>query len=104
MDITQAPHSTEGAADTDQTPAWARIRERLRLRRPHPGRLDSYLPHAYFTDGVNLYRFVGWIDRSVNAMFAELEDCRSLDIVLVSVEDLARSVLRPVSTPVPASL
>jgi hypothetical protein len=61
-----------------------------------PRSLDRYLPHPYCTDGVNLYRFVGRVDRSLDATFAELEDCRSLDIVLVSVEDLARSALRPV--------
>jgi len=43
-----------------------------------------------------LYRFVGWVNRSVSAMLAELEDCRSLEVVVVSAEDLARSTLRPV--------
>jgi hypothetical protein len=52
--------------------------------------------HSYLTDGVDLYRFVDWVHRPLSA-FAELEDCRSLDIVLVSTEHLARSALRPVA-------
>jgi hypothetical protein len=61
---------------------------------------ETITASRYFTDGVNLYRFVGWISRSVNAKLAELEDCRSLAIVLVRAEELTRSTLRPVSTAV----
>lgn len=83
---------------TQQTPTRARISPW-----PEVGFADdaTTLPepaqrHDYLTDGVNLYRFVRWVNRSVTAMFAELEDCRSLDIVLVTAEHLARSPLRPV--------
>jgi len=53
-------------------------------------------PSRYLTDGVHLYRFIGWVGRSVQATLAELEDCRSLDVVLVTREDLVASRLRPV--------
>lgn len=43
----------------------------------------------YFTDGANLYRFVGWLSRSIEERLAELEDCRSLDIVLISARELS---------------
>jgi hypothetical protein len=52
--------------------------------------------HSYLTDGVNLYRVTGWMNRSAHAIFAELEDCRTLELVLVRAEHLARSALRPV--------
>lgn len=57
------------------------------------------LPRAdgYLTDGRNLYRFVCWLNRPVKPRLAELENCRSLESVLVSSEDLARLGLRPVS-------
>jgi len=76
-----------------RTPARLRgwLRRTERTERPF-----SYAPHRYMTDGVHLYRFVGWVDRSVKVVFAELEDCRSLEVLLVSAEDLARSALRPV--------
>ncbi len=50
----------------------------------------------YFTDGANLYRFVGWVGRSIEAKLAELEDCRSLDILLIPAQELLRGTLQPV--------
>lgn len=55
--------------------------------------------HHYFTDEVNLYRFVGWVGRPADAMLAALEDCRSLELVLVGADHLSRSALRPVLAP-----
>ena len=43
----------------------------------------------YFTDGANLYRFVGWLSRSIGERLAELEDCRSLDVLLISARELS---------------
>ena len=88
--------ATNHALTPAQIAADLRIRSRT-APRTHVPRSDSGPPHCYFTDGVNLYRFVGWVNRSVNAMLAELEDCRSLDVLLVSAEDLGRSTLRPIS-------
>jgi hypothetical protein len=50
----------------------------------------------YFTDGVNLFRFVGWLSRTLEEKLAELEDCRSLDILLVTASELDGSALRQV--------
>ncbi len=52
--------------------------------------------HRYVTDGVNLYRVVCWLSRPVGSRMVELEDCRSLDCVLVTHEDLTAGGLRPV--------
>lgn len=70
-----------------------RQRERPGAR---PARADRNPAQRYFTDGVRLYRLVCWVSRSVNAKLAALEDCRSLEIVLIRGEDLARGALRPV--------
>jgi hypothetical protein len=50
----------------------------------------------YFTDGRNLYRFMGWLGRSGTGTFAIVEDCRSLVILLVPAERLGATELRPV--------
>ncbi|MGZ6564728.1 MAG: hypothetical protein ACXVHB_31870 [Solirubrobacteraceae bacterium] len=47
-----------------------------------PERMDGGAPAGrYFADGADLYRLVGWLGRWLEAMLAELEDCRSLDIL-----------------------
>jgi hypothetical protein len=57
---------------------------------------DPYVvSDRYFTDGVSLYRLVGWIIRPSEAPLAELEDCRSLDTVMLERDDLL--ALRPVA-------
>jgi hypothetical protein len=77
-----------------------RLRSRLaqgaRFGRIEP---DAYWAHSYFTDGVRLYRFVGWVSRSVNQMLAVLEDCRSFEVLLVAADDLVRTRLRPIALP-----
>jgi hypothetical protein len=47
----------------------------------------------YFTDGINLYRFVGWVDRTDNGL-AAVEDCRSLELLLVGGQCMNRPGLR----------
>jgi hypothetical protein len=43
---------------------------------------------SYFTDGGRLYRFLACVTRSRKSMVAAVEDCRSLEILLISGEDL----------------
>lgn len=71
--------------------------KRCLMHRPRTGMPDERdpTPH-YLTDGTNLYRFVGWVSRSVETKFGELEDCRSLNILLVSAQELNGGNLRPV--------
>jgi len=76
---------------------WFGIRSR-RTACTRPPRSDVGRVSRYLTDGVNLYRFVGWVDDSVDSMVA-LEDCRSLDVVLVSSAELTAGTLRAVSVP-----
>jgi hypothetical protein len=56
----------------------------LALRPPNaPSQPDTSLG-GYFTDGINLYRFLGWVDGSDHRTLAAVEDCRSLEVLLVS--------------------
>jgi len=87
--------STSDKSPAHRAARWFAMRSRSAAKASCP-RPEPHPAHRYFTDGVNLYRFVGWVNRSVSAMLAELEDCRSLEVVVVSAEDLARSTLRPV--------
>ena len=48
----------------------------------------------YLTDGTNLYRFVGWAG---GRRLAELEDCRSFELLVVSARQLFGQRLRPVA-------
>lgn len=43
---------------------------------------------SYFTDDGRLYRFLAWVVRSRASMVAAVEDCRSLEILLITGEDL----------------
>jgi hypothetical protein len=52
--------------------------------RPEPNRATR----PYFTDGGRLYRFVEWIVRSRDSMLAVVEDCGSLEILLVGADQL----------------
>jgi hypothetical protein len=56
---------------------------------------DAPLPQIarYLTDGTSLYRFVGWIARG---RLAELEDCRSLDLLVMPALEIEAAGLRPV--------
>jgi hypothetical protein len=56
----------------------------------HDGRAGDYL-----TDGVELYRSLGAITLGPCRMIG-LENCRSLDVVLIAVDELRRRRLRPV--------
>ncbi len=50
----------------------------------------------YLTDGVNLYRFMGSMVSRAGEMVG-IENCRSLDIMLVPAEELHRRSVRPVT-------
>jgi hypothetical protein len=54
---------------------------------------------SYLTDGVNLYQSLSAIVRGPSHMVG-LEECRSLDVVLIPIEELHNRGLRPV---IPAS-
>ena len=43
---------------------------------------------GYFTDGGRLYRFIDWVVKSRKSMLAVMEDCGSLEILVVSAEEL----------------
>jgi len=62
-------------------------------RRPEPSR-DT---QRYFTDGGRLYRFVDWVVNSTQSMLAVVEDCGSLEILMVSAEQL--NAWREVASP-----
>ena len=50
----------------------------------------------YLTDGVHLYRFMGSMVSRAGEMVG-IENCRSLDIMLVPAEELHRRRVRPVT-------
>jgi hypothetical protein len=52
----------------------------------------------YFTDEVNLYRVARWPRRPSELPLAEVENCRSLERVLLAPDDLARLSVRLVSS------
>ena len=57
---------------------------------PHDGvERDLFVSDSYFTDGINLYRFIGWLSRDGETPLAEIEDCRSLRCWLVPCRELA---------------
>jgi hypothetical protein len=54
-----------------------------------PARPDPSRPtRGYFTDGGRLYRFIDWMVRSRQSMLAVVEDCGSLEILVVRAEEL----------------
>jgi hypothetical protein len=56
---------------------------------PYTMRNDhSHDTRSYFTDGGRLYRFLACVARSRKSMVAAVEDCRSLEILLITGEDL----------------
>jgi hypothetical protein len=55
-----------------------------RPARPEPSRATR----RYFTDGGRLYRFVEWIVRTRDSMLAVVEDCGSLEILIVRADQL----------------
>jgi hypothetical protein len=62
--------------------------------------IHTLQPDHYLTDGTNLYRSLGVIAGGMGQMIG-LENCRSLDVILVPIgevrtgEPLSRSVLQP---------
>jgi hypothetical protein len=50
---------------------------------------------VYLTDGIELYRSLGAIGPGPCQMIG-LENCRSLDVVLIAVDEVHRRRLRPV--------
>lgn len=61
-----------------------------------PPRSDPQSDGRYFTDGNTLYRFVEWLTWTGNFKLATVEDCRTLGLLLVSGDYLAKAGLRPV--------
>jgi hypothetical protein len=61
---------------------------------------DRHLPSSYYTDGSRLLRIVS---EETHSEFRIVEDCRSLEVVLVSTDELASLGLRPVATQPPSS-
>jgi hypothetical protein len=53
-------------------------------------------PGRYLTDGVALYRFLGAVTSGLGEMVG-LEDCRSLDLILLPIGELHARRLRTVS-------
>jgi hypothetical protein len=58
----------------------------------HPD-VDAYAEGRYVTDGVDLFRLLE--DASEDQAMVALEDCRTLDVVLFTADDL-RERMRPV--------
>jgi hypothetical protein len=52
----------------------------------------------YLTDGSNLYRIVDGLGSSFGETVIGLEDCRTLEVILIALEDLRALGLCPVST------
>jgi hypothetical protein len=74
-----------------------RERERARLAATEQWRADAVSRVGYFTDGAELYRVNRWLERPSEPRLAEVENCRSLDCVLLSCDDLARLPVRMIA-------
>jgi len=59
---------------------------------------DDYVANRYFTDGASLYRVAGWLSRPGEEPLAELEDCHTLNSVLLERAALMALALQPVVT------
>ena len=57
--------------------------------------IDAGQAGGYLTDGVELYRSLGPITLGPSRMIG-LENCRSLDVVLIAIDELRGRRLRPV--------
>lgn len=59
---------------------------------------DDGAAGRYMTDGLDLYRLLGPLEApGVPEGLIAIEDCHSLDVVLVETEELARWQTRPVA-------
>jgi hypothetical protein len=74
----------------------SRLARKKRVGTPDGGQPLPRSSQRYFTDGINLYRFVDWLARSDSGTVAIIEDCRSLAILLVAADRLGAAGLRPV--------
>lgn len=61
---------------------------RMRWTRRPTRREASKASRLYFTDGGRLYRFIDWVVRSRESMLAVVEDCGSLEILIVGADEL----------------
>ena len=75
---------------------WLRIQHKPCTATSLAGAALPLGAHRYYTDGVRLYRFVSWVHRSLSGVWAEFEDCHTLDVLLVSSDGPGHSRLRPV--------
>jgi len=65
---------------------------------PAPPALEEpYLAGRYFTNGAALYRVVRWRNRPAEPPLAEVEDCATLHLALLTHEDLVIMALRHVA-------
>ena len=60
----------------------------MRWTRRPTRREASKASRLYLTDGGRLYRFIGWVVRSKESMLAVVEDCGSLEILIVGADEL----------------
>lgn len=58
-------------------------------------RPNRFLPGSYYTDGTRLLRIVS--ERTYGE-FRVVEDCRSLEVILISADELGSLGLTPVAT------
>ena len=84
-----------GAGDFDSVPS------RSQYARRAVADAGSVADHAgqssrYLTDGVNLYRFLGAVADGTDQLVA-LENCRSLDVMLLPIRELHARRLRTVT-------
>ena len=72
--------------------------------REDAGELSDHadLTGGYLTDGIELYRSLGAVTHGSCEMIG-LEDCRSLDVILVTADELRQRRLRPVIPAVAAT-
>jgi hypothetical protein len=77
---------------------------RSRSTRPEPiaqrAGVPAPEPHSYLTDGDGLYRMLGRVARGACELIG-MENCRSLEIVLVPIADLRRGRM-PAVAPAPS--
>ncbi len=80
---------------------WARLRATRSGTEPHKSFAEAITDRdgrvsRYLTDGVNLYRFMGSMVSRAGEMVG-IENCSSLDIMLVPADELRQRSFRPVT-------
>ena len=66
------------------------------MRRPPSGSRPRAGPLADLTDGINLYRVVDALRGTRGHAVVGVEDCRSLEVILLPADELRALRLRPV--------